>query len=94
MTRALCPDVGSEDEMQDLRQIEHEIEATRNRLDDDLDALTAKVDPRRVVHRAKTGARERVDELTRQIPGGDATVLGAILVAGALLFLLPRRHRG
>ncbi|MCW2611644.1 MAG: hypothetical protein QOC93_525 [Actinomycetota bacterium] len=80
--------------MQDLQQIEQEIEATRNRLDDDLDALTAKVDPRRAVSRAKSGARERVDELTRQIPGGDATVLGGILLAGALLFLLPRRHRG
>jgi hypothetical protein len=93
MSRARCPDVGNEDEMQDLRQIEHEIEVTRNRLDDDLDALTARVDPRRAVNRAKAGVRERVDELTKQIPGGDATVLGAILLAGVLLVVLPRRRR-
>jgi hypothetical protein len=79
--------------MQDLRQIEHEIEATRNRLDDDLEALTAKVDPRRAVNRARAGVRERVDDLTKQIPGGDSTVLAAILVVGALLVLLPRRRR-
>lgn len=79
--------------MQDLRQIEHEIEATRNRLDDNLDALTAKVDPRRAVNRAKAGVRERVEDLTKQIPGGDATVLGAILAVGVLLVILPRRRR-
>jgi hypothetical protein len=86
-------DRSEEDEMQDLQQIEHEIEITRNRLDDNLDALAAKVDPRRVARRAKSGAREKLAELNAKIPGGDATVLGGVIVLGALLFVLPRRHR-
>ncbi|HEV7826692.1 MAG TPA: DUF3618 domain-containing protein [Mycobacteriales bacterium] len=77
--------------MQDLQQIERDIEVTRNRLDDDFDALAAKVDPRRVARRAKSGVRDKVAELSDRVPGGDATVLGAVLVLGALLLLLPRR---
>jgi hypothetical protein len=85
------PLVSQEDEMQDLQQIERDIEVTRNRLDDDFDALAAKVDPRRVARRAKSGVRDKVAELSDRVPGGDATVLGAVLVLGALLLLLPRR---
>jgi hypothetical protein len=79
--------------MQDLRQIEREIEITRNRLDDNLDALTAKVDPRRAARRAKAGVREQFDELAKRIPGGDATILAGILVLGAVLLALPRRRK-
>jgi hypothetical protein len=78
--------------MQDLKQIEREIEVTRNRLDDNLDALAAKVDPRRVARRAKVGVREKVEELTGQIPGGDAAIYGGVLALGVLLLLLPRRR--
>jgi hypothetical protein len=79
--------------MQDLQRIENDIEVTRNRLDDNLDALAAKVDPRRVARRAKSEARGKVEELSERIPGGDATILGGVLVLGALLFILPRRRR-
>jgi hypothetical protein len=78
--------------MQDLKQIEHDIEATRNRLDDHLDLLAARVDPRRVARRAKSEARDKVAEFSDRVPGGDATILGGVLVLGALLLLLPRRR--
>jgi hypothetical protein len=78
--------------MQDLRQIEHEIEVTRNRLDDDLDALAARVSPAKVMRRAKVSVRESIGGVTDRIPGGDATVLGAVLALGVLLFVLPRRR--
>jgi hypothetical protein len=83
-----------EDEMQDLQQIEHDIEVTRNRLDDDLDALAARVSPAKAIRRAKFTVRERVTSLPDRIPGGDVTVLASVLVLGVLLFVLPRRSRG
>jgi hypothetical protein len=84
---------GEEDEMQDLKQIEQEIVVTRNRLDDDLDALAAKVDPRRVARRAKVGALDKVNELSGRVPGGDATILAGVLGLAALALILPRRRR-
>jgi hypothetical protein len=88
------PPASKEDEMQDLLQIEHDIEVTRNRLDDDLDALAAKVSPAKVIRRAKVDVRERLTGFTDNIPGGDVTVLAAVLALGALLLVLPRRRHG
>jgi hypothetical protein len=94
MSGPVLSPASEEDEMQDLLQIEHDIEVTRNRLDDDLDALAAKVSPAKVIRRAKVGVRDRLTGLTDHIPGGDVTVLAGVLVLGALLFVLPRRRNG
>jgi hypothetical protein len=50
-------------------QIEREIQATRDRLAADLDALMEKVDPRRVARRTAGTAREKFVETVRRATG-------------------------
>jgi hypothetical protein len=52
------------------REIERDIEATRERLAANLDALTEKVDPRRVARSAAETVKEKFFATVRRATGG------------------------
>lgn len=54
---------------EDPERIEQEIERTRAKLGDDLDALEEKVNPKKVAHRSVDRARDKVADLKDKVTG-------------------------
>lgn len=82
---------------QDPEELKAEIEATREELGRDLDALAYKTNPSRIAHdrvsEVKSAAQQQV-EAAKADPKRAAAAGGAALALGGLLFWLLRRRRG
>jgi Protein of unknown function (DUF3618) len=54
---------------EDPEQLEREIEATRAKLGEDIDALEEKINPKKVAHRSVESAKEKVAEVKDKVVG-------------------------
>jgi hypothetical protein len=54
---------------EDPEQLEQEIEATRAKLGQDIDALEEKINPKKVAHRSVESAKERVADVKAKVVG-------------------------
>jgi hypothetical protein len=54
---------------EDPEQLEREIEATRAKLGQDIDALEEKVNPKKVANRSVASAKEKVAEVKDKVAG-------------------------
>lgn len=89
-------DTGTAPAAQDPDTLVSEIEQTRDNLARTIDAIAARVSPANNVRLARERVREQVGKLREQASHIDvryAAVAGAVLVAGATVFVLLRRRR-
>ena len=68
---------------EDPERIEQEIERTRAKLGDDLDALEEKVNPKKVAHRSVDKAKEKVADLKDKVTGAAGAAREKVASAGS-----------